>query len=69
MTSATTLIDGSSRMDAKSSERIPGSGVNARSRSGSRTSARVMRRRCPVERSISSAESSTSRWTAEPTVP
>src|SRR3954454_23174346 len=69
MTSATTWIDGSPRMVAKSSVRTPGSAVNDRSLAGSRTSARVTRSLWPVERSISSADSSSSRCTAAPTVP
>src|SRR4051794_8074676 len=69
MTSATTWIDGSPRIVAKSSVRTPGSAVNDRSLAGSRTSARVTRSLWPVERSISSADSSSSRCTAAPTVP
>src|SRR6478735_12033767 len=69
MTSATTWIDGSSRIVAKSSVSTPGAGACARSLPASRTSACVTRRRWPVARSISSAESSSNRCTAAPTVP
>ena len=69
VTSATRAIDGSSRMTAKSVVSTSSPGWKARSRAGSRTSARTTRNRCPVARSISSAPSVSNRSTAEPTVP
>ena len=68
ISSATTAIDESSRMAAKSSVRIS-RGAPERSRERSRTSARTTRTRCPVARSMSSPLSSSNRWTAAPTVP
>ena len=56
-------------MARMSSVTTPGSGANSRSLAVSRTSACVTRSRCPVARSISSADSSSSRCTAAPTVP
>ena len=69
MTSATTAIAGSSRISAKSVVSTPSVRRNPRSFAGSRTSARTTRSRWPVARSMSSALSSSSRSTAEPTVP
>ena len=69
ITSATTAIDGSSRIAAKSLVSTPGGAVPVRSLSGSRTRARTTRSLSPVERSMSAAFSLRSRSTAEPTVP
>src|SRR5215211_1928513 len=68
MSSATRTTDGSSRISAKSVVKIP-RGAPTRSFAASRTSARTTRTRWPVARSMSSALSSSSRWTAAPTVP
>ena len=69
ITSATTSTLGSSRTSAKSVVITPSPTANVRSFAGSRTSARTTRSRCPVARSISSALSTSSRFTEEPTVP
>ncbi len=69
ITSATTAIDGSSRIAATSVVSTPCAGACGRSFSTSRTSARTTRSRCPVARSMSSAFSERRRSTAEPTVP
>src|SRR4051794_8304291 len=69
ITSATSVIDGSSRICDTSSVSTPGSAGNSRSFPGSRTRARAIRTRWPVARSMSSAESIRRRLTAAPTVP
>ena len=69
ITSATTSTSGSSRTAAKSVVSTPSAAPKPRCFAGSRTSARTTRRRCPVARSISSPPSTSSRLTADPTVP
>src|SRR5581483_5962593 len=69
ITSATTSIPGSSAIAAKSSVSTPSAGRCARSFPASRTSAFTTRSRCPVARSMSSADSVRRRSTAAPTVP
>ncbi len=68
MTSATTLIEGSSRMSSKRSVSRPGA-APSRSRAASRTSARTTRTGRPATRSTTSARSRSSRSTDDPTVP
>ena len=68
------LRDDLDRRVVEDRREVVGEHARARARTpapcaGSRTSARVTRSRCPVARSISSADSSSSRWTAAPTVP
>ena len=69
MTSATSSISGSSRIEAKSVVRTPSGAGKLRCAAGSRTSALTTRSRWPVALTMSSSFSSSSRVTAEPTVP
>src|ERR1044072_1748494 len=69
MTSATTAIESSPRMSAKSLVSTPPAGRDPRSFPGSRTSALTTRRRYPVARSMSSADSVSRRSTEAPTGP
>src|SRR5262249_41219395 len=69
ITSATTAISGSSATSRKSVVSTPPAGGYTRSFRGSWTRAFTTRRRCPVARSMSSADSVSRRLTAAPTVP
>src|SRR5689334_16192251 len=69
MTSATTSIESSPRISPKSPVSTPPAGRDPRSFPVSRTSALTTRRRWPVARSMSSADSVSRRSTAAPTVP
>src|SRR3954465_13628277 len=69
ITSATTEIDGPLPISWKSVVSAPPGGGYPRSFPGARTSAFTTRRRWPVARSMSSADSVSRRLTAAPTVP
>ena len=69
ITSATTAIESSSATEAKSVVRTPSAAGKPRCFSMSRTSAFTTRSRWPVARSMSSADSTRSLFTAAPTVP